>query len=56
MQGTPHYFIKNAKECKERRVLLQRMQKNARMLRSFEKNACPTLAKHELSQHYAKLM
>ena len=35
---------KNAgKEPKEHRILLKRTEKNARTLRSFEKNGCPTL-------------
>ena len=41
---------------RERCVLLKRMQKNARMLRSFEKNACPT-STHNLtvvSGHFPK--
>ena len=47
-------FIKNKKEHKERKrtqdcfVLLKRMQKNARTLRSFEKNRCPTLIKYHI--------
>ena len=36
-------FYKECKRRQKRCVLLKRMQKKARTLRSFEKNACPTL-------------
>ena len=37
MQRTPHSFIRNAKERKERRVLLLRTQKNAKNAAFFSK-------------------
>ena len=43
MQRTQRSFLKNIKERKERNVLLQERNKNARMLRSFGENTCPTL-------------
>ena len=36
-------FAKNVKERKECTALMQKNAKECRMLRSFEKNACPTL-------------
>ena len=36
-------FYKERKRTRERCIILKRTQKNARTLRSFEKNACPTL-------------
>ena len=48
-QRTPCSFIKNVKERRECFVLLKRTQKNARMLRSFEKNGCPTLLVYEVA-------
>ena len=36
-------FYKERKRTRERFVLLKRTQENARTLRSFEKNGCPTL-------------
>ena len=45
-QRMPRSFIKNVKECKECSVLFflknAKERENARTLRSFEKNACPT--------------
>ena len=46
MQRTQRSFYKEHKRRRERCVLFKRMQKNARMLRSFEKNVCPTLFKN----------
>ena len=43
MQRTQRSFYKECKRTRECCVLLKRMQKNARTLRFFEKNACPTL-------------
>ena len=43
-------FYKKRKRTRERFVLLKRMQKNARTLRSFEKNGCPILADSDSAQ------
>ena len=43
MQRMQSSFYKECKRTWERFVLLKRMEKNARTLRSFEKNGCPTL-------------
>ena len=40
---TAGFFYKERKRMRERFVLLKRMQKNARTLRSFEKNVWPAL-------------
>ena len=47
-------FIKDGKECKKHSVLYKRTEKNARKLRFFEKNGCPTLLNFEVkvSQRY----
>ena len=48
MHRMQHSFYKECKRMRERYVLLKRTQKNARMLHSFEKNRCPTLAQWKL--------
>ena len=50
MQRTQRSFYKERKRTQERFVLLKRTQKNARKLRSFEKNGCPTLADSDSAQ------